>query len=64
MVQLPLESLTVVERPSDELLVATEPLPLDEWVVVPAGPVVVPVTLPLPAVTEVESPPLGNDSRA
>jgi hypothetical protein len=55
-VQLPVESVTVVVLPSDALLV--EKLPLPELVTVPPGPVVVPVTLPPPAVIEVDMPEL------
>jgi hypothetical protein len=53
-VQLPLESVTVVFFPSEAELVAMLPWP--EWVTVPPGPVVVPVTLPPLAVTDVEMP--------
>jgi len=52
-VQLPFESVTTVELPSDELLVDMLPAPL-EWLTVPPGPVVVPLTLPLPAVIDVD----------
>jgi hypothetical protein len=50
---LPVESVTTVDLPSEALLDAKLP-PLLEWVTVPPGPVVVPVTLPSPAVTEVD----------
>jgi len=55
-VQLPLESVTVVVLPSDAELV--EKLPLPELVTVPPGPVVVPLTLPPPAVIDVDMPAL------
>ena len=51
--QLPLESVTVVVLPSDALLVEKLPEP-PEWVTVPPGPVVVPLTCPPPAVIEVD----------
>jgi len=51
-VQLPLESVTVVVFPSDAELV--EKLPLLPLVTVPPGPVVVPLTLPPPAVIDVD----------
>jgi hypothetical protein len=51
-VQLPLESVIVVVLPSDAELV--EKLPVPEWVTVPPGPVVVPLTWPPPAVIEVD----------
>jgi len=56
------ESVTTVELPSDEVLVEKLPEPPD--VTVPPGPVVVPVTLPLPAVIDVDSEvlPDGADS--
>jgi hypothetical protein len=54
MVQLPFESVTVVDFPSDALLVDMLPLPPECMVVVPAGPVVLPLTVPPPAVMEVE----------
>jgi len=47
------ESVTTVELPSDEVLVEKLPDPPD-WVTVPPGPVVVPVTLPLPALIDVD----------
>jgi hypothetical protein len=49
-VQLPFESVTTVERPSDDVLVDTLPEPV--VCVVPPGPVVVADTRPLPALTE------------
>jgi len=52
---LPLESVTVVVLPSDAELVEKLPEP-PEWVTVPPGPVVVPVTWPPPAVIEVDMP--------
>jgi len=52
-VHLPLESVTTVDLPSDAVLVEKLPDP-PEWVTVPPGPVVVPVTLPSPAVMEVD----------
>jgi len=52
-VQLPLESVTTVDLPSDEELVEKLPDP-PEWLTVPPGPVVVPVTLPPPAVIDVD----------
>ncbi|HSH99829.1 MAG TPA: hypothetical protein VLA02_04435 [Reyranella sp.] len=52
--QLPLESVTVVVFPSDAELVEKLPLPPPEWVTVPPGPVVVPLTLPPPAVIDVD----------
>jgi hypothetical protein len=55
-VQPPLESVTTVLLPSDAELV--EKLPLPEWWTVPPGPVVVPLTLPLPAVIDVDMPEL------
>ena len=51
--QLPLESVTVVVLPSDAELVEKLPEP-PEWVTVPPGPVVVPLTCPPPAVIEVD----------
>ena len=59
---LPVESVTTVELPSDEVLV--EKLPEPPEVTVPPGPVVVPVTLPLPALIEVDMVllPEGADS--
>jgi hypothetical protein len=61
-VHLPVESVTTVELPSDEVLVEKLPEPPD--VIVPPGPVVVPVTLPLPAVIDVDMEllPDGGDS--
>ena len=61
---LPLESVTTVDLPSDELLVEKLPDPPPEWVTVPPGPDVVPLTLPLPAVIDVdmEPEPDGGDS--
>jgi hypothetical protein len=56
-VQLPLESVTVVVLPSEALLVEKLPEP-PEWVTVPPGPVVVPLTWPPPAVMEVDMPEL------
>jgi len=53
-VQLPLESVTVVVFPSDAELVEKLPLPPPEWVMVPPGPVVVPLTWPPPAVIDVD----------
>jgi hypothetical protein len=50
---LPLESVTTVDLPSDALLVEKLPEP-PEWVIVPPGPVVVPLTLPSPAVIDVD----------
>ena len=57
-----MESVTTVELPSDEVLV--EKLPEPPEVTVPPGPVVVPVTLPLPALIEVDMVllPEGADS--
>jgi hypothetical protein len=52
-VQLPLESVTVVVLPSDAVLVEKLPEP-PEWVTVPPGPVVLPLTLPPPAVIDVD----------
>jgi len=52
-VQLPLESVTVVVLPSDAELVEKLPEP-PEWVTVPPGPVVVPLTWPPPAVIDVD----------
>jgi hypothetical protein len=60
-VHFPLESVTTVDLPSDALLVAMLPEPL-EWVTVPPGPVVVPLTLPLPAVIDVDIELAGADS--
>jgi len=62
-VQLPLESVTTVELPSDDVLVEKLPDP-PEWVTVPPGPVVVPLTLPSRASIEVdrELAPDGADS--
>lgn len=59
---LPVESVTTVELPSDEVLVEKLPEPPD--VIVPPGPVVVPVTLPSPAVIDVDMEllPDGADS--
>jgi len=50
---LPFESVTTVELPSDALPVEKLPDP-PEWVTVPPGPVVVPLTLPSPAVIDVD----------
>ena len=50
---LPLESVTTVDLPSDALLVEKLPDP-PEWVTVPPGPVVVPLTCPPPAVIDVD----------
>jgi hypothetical protein len=52
-VQLPLESVTTVDLPSDAVLVDKLPLPECEWTVPPC-PVVVPLTLPFPAVIDVD----------
>jgi len=52
--------VTTVDCPSDEVLVEILPLPL--VCVVPPGPVVVPDTRPLPAVTETPVVVLGGDS--
>jgi len=57
MVQFPLESVTTVELPSDELLLDTLPEP-PECVVTPPGPDVDAVTWPLPA--ETETPPAAE----
>jgi hypothetical protein len=54
-VQLPLESVTTVDVPSEAVLVEKLPDP-PEWVTVPPGPVVVPLTLPPPAVIDVDMP--------
>jgi hypothetical protein len=59
---LPLESVTTVDLPSDALLVEKLPEP-PEWVTDPPGPVVVPLTLPSPAVIDVDIvEPDGADS--
>ena len=55
---MPLESVTTVDLPSDAELVEKLPLPDCECVTVPFGPVVVPLTLPLPAVIDVDMPEL------
>ena len=57
MVQLPFESVTTVDDPSDAMLVETLPEP-DVVVIVPPGPVVVARTWPPPAVTDADRPPL------
>ncbi|MCW5737002.1 MAG: hypothetical protein KIS73_22950 [Enhydrobacter sp.] len=51
--QLPFESVTTADLPSDALLVDKLPEP-PEWVTVPPGPEVVPLTLPPPAVIDVD----------
>lgn len=58
---LPFESVTTVDIPSDALLVEELPEP-PEWLTVPPGPVVVPLTLPLPAVIDVDTELEGGDS--
>ena len=55
-VQLPDDEVTMVVPPADAALVATLPAP-PEWTTTPFGPVVVPLTWPLPAVIEVDRPP-------
>jgi len=60
--QLPVESVTTVDFPSDDVLVEKLPLPAPE-VTVPPGVVVLPLTLPPLAVTELDRlPPPGGDS--
>jgi hypothetical protein len=62
MVQLPEESVTTVDFPSELMLLDVLPVPFEfVWVIVPAGPVVEPDTLPPPAVTDVDIVPLGAD---
>lgn len=58
--QLPFESVTTVDRPSDDMLVDMLPEPL--MCVDPPGPVVVPDTRPLPALTETPVLAEGGDS--